>query len=91
MYGEELWPDQMSISRTLEAVWMIPLENPNKKEISCKSGEIVKKKKKNHLHEDEGRSMRQESSAEPSHRETNGKGEVAGGAGEAIEEKSGCH
>ena len=45
MYGEELWPDQMSISRTLEAVWMIPLENPNKKEISCKSGEIVKKKK----------------------------------------------
>ena len=45
---------------------------------------------KNHLHEDEGRSMRQESSAEPSHRETNGKGEVAGGAREAIEEKSCC-
>ena len=47
--------------------------------------------KKNHLHEDEGRSMRQEYGAESSHCETNGKGEVAGGAGEAIEEKSGCH
>ena len=79
----------MSISRTLEAVWMIPLENPNKKEISCKSGEIVKKKK-NHLHEDEGRSMRQEYSAESSHCETNGKSEVAGGAREAIEEESCC-
>ena len=50
-----------------------------------------RRRRNNHLHEDEGRSMRQESSAEPSHRETNGKGEVAGGAGEAIEEKSGCH
>ena len=36
MYGEELRPDQMSMSRTFEAVWMMPLENPNKKEISCK-------------------------------------------------------
>lgn len=54
-------------------------------------GRNCEEEEKNHLHEDEGRSMRQESSAEPSHRETNGKGEVAGGAGEAIEEKSGCH
>ena len=92
MYGEELWPDQMSISRTLEAVRMIPLQNPYKKEISCKSGEIVnsEEEEKNHLHEDEGRSMRQEYGAESSHCETNGKSEVAGGAREAIEEKSGC-
>ena len=55
MYGEELWPDQMSISRTLEAVRMIPLQNPYKKEISCKSGEIVNSEEEetNHLHEDE--------------------------------------
>ena len=37
-YGEELRPDQMSMSRTFEAVWTIPLQNPNEKEISCKSG-----------------------------------------------------
>ena len=46
---------------------------------------------KNDLHEDEGRSMRQEYGAESRHCETNGKSEVAGGAREAIEEKSGCH
>ena len=38
MYGEELRPDQISIRRTFEAVWMMPLENPNNKEINCKSG-----------------------------------------------------
>ena len=49
-----------------------------------------RRRRKNHLHEDEGRSMRQEYGAESSHCETNGKGEVAGGAREAIEEKSCC-
>ena len=54
-------------------------------------GRNCEEEEKNHLHEDEGRSMRQEYGAESSHCETNGKGEVAGGAREAIEEKSGCH
>ena len=36
MYGEEFRPDQMSINRTLEAVWMMPLLNPNRNEINCK-------------------------------------------------------
>lgn len=52
MYGEELPLDQMSISRTFEAVWMMPLQNPNKKEISCKSGRNLNfHSKTNHLHE----------------------------------------
>ena len=53
-------------------------------------GRNCEEEEKNHLHEDEGRSMRQEYGAESSHRETNGKSEVAGGAREAVEEKSCC-
>ena len=93
MYGEELWPDQMSISRTLEAVWMIPLENPNKKEISCKSGMSLNfhSFEISHLHEDKGGSMRQQGSAKASHREAESKNEVARAAREAVKEKSSCH
>ena len=36
MYGEEFRPDQISINRTLDAVWMMPLLNPNRNEINCK-------------------------------------------------------
>ena len=57
----------------------------------CRKIRNCEEEEKNHLHEDEGRSMRQEYGAESSHCETNGKGEVAGGEREAIEEKSGCH
>ena len=92
MYGEELRPDQMSISRTFDAVWTIPLQNPNKKEISCKSRMSVNFDSEiNHLHEDKGGSMRQQGSAKASHREAESKNEVARAAREAVKEKSSCH
>ena len=79
MYGEELRPDQISIRRTFEAVWMMPLENPNNKEISCKSrrNDIICYPEINHLHEDKRRSMRKESSAKASHSEAKSKGEIS--------------
>ena len=92
MYGEELRPDQMSMSRTFEAVWMMPLQNPNEKEISCKSGMGLNFYSEiNHLHEEKGRSMRQKGSAKASRREAESKSEVARGAREAVKEKSSCH
>ena len=93
MYGEEFRPDQMSINRTLEAVWMMPLLNPNRNEINCRSCCHLPRLeiKKNHLHENQRGRMREQGGAEASNSEAKSKSEISRASRNSIQQESSRH
>ena len=94
MYGEEFRPDQMSINRTLDAVWMMPLLNPNRNDINCKRVVLMCsdwRLKKIHLHENQRGRMREHGSAEASNSEAKSKSEISRGSRNSIQQESGRH